>query len=137
MVPVKFIKRDIFQTSQGELLKYIQQDHKDFDSFGESYFSWLKPGIVKGWYRHKKYQSYVTSPTCNLHLAVLNKNESFKFKLTRDSFGYIVIPSGYYYAMKSLDESPSLIVNTLDNVYEASEVEKKDVSDFESWFINA
>ena len=134
---VKFVSCPIFQTPQGKLLKYIRQDHKNVHSFGESYFSWLNPGTVKGWYLHKRYKSYMTSPTCNLHLAIFNEEQSFEFKLTSDSFGYVIIPKGYYYAMKSLDQSPSLIVNTLDNVYEASEVERRDVNTFESWFINA
>lgn len=135
---VKFVSRPIFETSQGHLLKYIQEKSDQcFHTFGESYFSWLNPGIVKGWYKHKKSQSFMTSPTCNLHLAVFNEKESYEFKLTKDNFGYVIIPSGYYYAMKSLNESPTLIANTLDCIHDPNEVEKKDVATFEDWFIYA
>lgn len=134
---VRFIKCDILKTPHGKLLKHIQKEHDCFNSFGESYFSWLNPENIMGWYRHKKYQSFMTSPTCNLHLAIFRENETFEFKLTNDNFGYIIIPPGYYYAMKSLDESPTLIANTLDHIYDSREVEKRDINNFERWFINA
>ena len=39
---------------RGKVMHMLRNDSAVFKSFGEIYFSWVYPGVVKGWHIHKK-----------------------------------------------------------------------------------
>ena len=51
---IKFIKKKIISHPNGNIMKYINKNDKNYLKFGEVYFSWIKKNNFKGWKLHKK-----------------------------------------------------------------------------------
>ncbi len=123
---IEFFPLKSFVDERGKILHYLKKDCPYFNDFGESYFSWVNPSYIKGWYKHKKYTCYLTSPTMNLKVVVYDgrHEEITTFSITKDSYGLIKIPSDVWYSFASMDEKTALVANTLNELYDPNEVEK-------------
>ena len=120
-IPLKYIEDD-----RGAVLHYIKNTDFFLDSFGECYFSWINPGYIKGWYRHTRLVSCLTSPTTNLTVALFDDRENNiadLIDINHTNYGIIKIPSGTWYSFKSADNKPALIVNMLNSTYDQNETE--------------
>ena len=51
---VSIKKLNEISTNGGNILKYLDKEHTNFVSFGETYFSCINFDFIKGWKRHKK-----------------------------------------------------------------------------------
>ena len=67
---LKKINIKIIKNKKGDLLKYLSVKDSFFKKFGETYFSEIKKGQIKGWNLHKKYKC---------HLAVISGSATFNF----------------------------------------------------------
>ncbi len=126
MNQINFFPLKYIEDERGKVLHFLKSTDFFFDSFGESYFSWINPGFIKGWYRHSINTSYMTSPTANLQVVLFDEkaNKFSIINITKENYGLIKIPIGVWYAFKSLDDNPALIANILNGVYDPNEVER-------------
>jgi dTDP-4-dehydrorhamnose 3,5-epimerase len=51
---VKIIEKKIISDSRGKILHMLRNDDKNFQKFGEIYFSYVKPKKIKAWHMHTK-----------------------------------------------------------------------------------
>ena len=59
---IKIIKLKVLKNSKGDLLKYLNKNHKNLKNFGETYFNEIKKNQVKGWNYHKKCKCLLAVP---------------------------------------------------------------------------
>lgn len=121
-IPLKYIEDD-----RGAVLHYLRNTDCLIDSFGECYFSWVNPSYIKGWYRHTRLVSCITSPTTNLKVALFDVRVCTTVVLidiNYTNYGLIKIPTGTWYSFKSADGKPALIVNMLNGTYDQNESER-------------
>lgn len=121
LIPLKYIEDE-----RGAVLHFVKKDDVFFDSFGECYFSWINPGIVKGWYRHRTFISCLTCPTTNLQIVLfdeLSPDNISIINITKENYGIIKIPNNIWYSFRSLDDKPALIASILNEKHDQNEKE--------------
>lgn len=128
---IKYFPLKYIEDERGSLMHFLKNTDEYFQNFGECYVSWTNPGFVKGWYKHKKTHSLLTSPTANLKMVFYDNRQNSRFYGTIDSleirknnYGLVSIPPGVWYSFKAANEQPSIIINCLDSLYEAEEVDR-------------
>ncbi len=121
---IKIINLKKINKKDGDLLKYLDKKNKYFKKFGETYFSKIKYKKFKGWFNHKKNKCFVTVPVGSVEIRFKLKSKIKKLIINDNSYKLLVIYPGTWYSFYSLSKN-SLIVNTLDNIYEDNEVIKR------------
>lgn len=116
LIPLKYIEDE-----RGAVLHFLKKDDAFFSSFGECYFSWINPGVVKGWYCHRTLISCLTCPTTNLQIVLFDEsslNSISIININKENYGLIIIPNNIWYSFRSLDGKPALIANILNENYD-------------------
>lgn len=127
MNQIKFIPLKYIEDERGSVLHFLNKADNFFESFGDSYFSWINPGFIKGWYRHKDNISFITSPTFNLQVVLFDDKVINNFSIiniTKENYGLIKIPVGIWYAFRSINAQPALVANILNNLYNSKEIQR-------------
>lgn len=143
MQKVHFIPLNIFEDERGSVMHYLKKNDVFFKEFGESYFSWINPNYIKGWYKHNEYTSFISCPTLNLKIVFYDSSgtsEPFEIIIDNRNYGVIVIEPNIWYSFKSLDAKPALVSNVLTGPYKTNEVEKLEIDSKTipyKWFDNA
>ena len=119
---------DKIYNSKGSVLKFIDQNSKEFLSFGEVYFSEVLKGHIKAWKFHKKQTQIFVVPVGKIKVALYDsrkKSHTYK-KLNEITLGVksdyfrLKIPPKIWYGFESLVEK-SLIVNMTDIIHDPKE----------------
>ena len=121
---IKIINLKKINKKDGDLLKYLDKKNKYFKKFGETYFSKIKYKKFKGWFKHKKNKCFLTVPMGSVEIKFKLKSKIKKLTINDNSYKLVIIYPGTWYSFYSLSKN-SIIVNTLDNIYEDHEVIKK------------
>ncbi len=121
---IKIINLKKINKKDGDLLKYLDKKNKFFKKFGETYFSKIKYKRFKGWFKHKKNKCFLTVPIGSVEIKFKLKSKIKKLTINDNSYKLVIIYPGTWYSFYSLSKN-SIIVNTLDNIYEDHEVIKK------------
>ena len=121
---IKIINLKKINKKDGDLLKYLDKKNKFFKKFGETYFSKIKYKRFKGWFKHKKNKCFLTVPMGSVEIKFKLKSKIKKLTINDNSYKLVIIYPGTWYSFYSLSKN-SIIVNTLDNIYEDHEVIKK------------
>ena len=121
---IKIINLKKINKKDGDLLKYLDKKNKFFKKFGETYFSKIKYKKFKGWFKHKKNKCFLTVPMGSVEIKFKLKSKIKKLTINDNSYKLVIIYPGTWYSFYSLSKN-SIIVNTLDNIYEDHEVIKK------------
>ena len=121
---IKIINLKKINKKDGDLLKYLDKKNKYFKKFGETYFSKIKYKKFKGWFKHKKNKCFITVPMGSVEINFKLKSKIKKITINDSSYKLVIIYPGTWYSFYSLSKN-SIIVNTLDNIYEDHEVIKK------------
>ncbi len=128
---LKKINIEIIKNKKGDIIKYLSSKDKFFNKFGETYFSEIKKGQIKGWKLHKKYKC---------HLAVLSGSVTFTFvdsrknsktylkkdkiTLSKKNYGIIIVPPNIWFNFTTKNKI-SLVVNTLNYPHSDQETKNK------------
>ena len=51
---VKIVKKQVINDDRGKIVHMLRNDDKNFLKFGEIYFSYVYPNMIKAWHIHKK-----------------------------------------------------------------------------------
>tara|TARA_R110000751_G_C13671499_1_gene470318 strand:+ start:413 stop:847 length:435 start_codon:yes stop_codon:yes gene_type:complete len=119
------------QDDRGSILHMLRADEKDFDTFGECYFSEINPGKVKAWKCHSRQSQNISVPVGKIRLVLFDErsNSSTKNKLQilelgrPDNYKRVHIPKGIWYGFKCLSNMPAIIANCADIPHEREESE--------------
>ena len=63
----------------GDVMHAVKHSDVDFFGFGEAYFSWIKPGAVKAWKRHREMSLNLIVPLGEIRF-VFHDTEEKSFK---------------------------------------------------------
>lgn len=131
ITPLKQIKDE-----RGKIMHMLRSDSPVFKSFGEVYFSTVKPKIIKAWHLHKEATLNYACIKGEVNLVLYDDRENSrtrgKYKsiiLSPKEYSLITIPPLIWNGFKGLDKQESIIANCLDLPHNEREMVRRDYTD--------
>ncbi len=130
-VIVKPLKR--IPDERGAVYHMLRNDDAVFEKFGEIYFSFVNPGVVKGWHFHKKMAlNYaVVRGTVKLVIYDDRKNSPTKGNLAElfigeENYCLVRIPPMVWNGVKNIGTGQAIIANCATLPHDPDEIERLD-----------
>jgi dTDP-4-dehydrorhamnose 3,5-epimerase len=128
---IKTIKGKIIKNYKGDIKKFISKSSKEFQGFGECYFSEIKKNYTKGWKKNKTTQQMISVISGKVEFYIVDdrKNKIIKKKyLLDDSKKYkkLIIPKNVWYAFKGLSTKRSILFNFLSIEHKKTKIFNKE-----------
>jgi dTDP-4-dehydrorhamnose 3,5-epimerase len=123
-------------TAGGDVMHALKQHDAGFAGFGEAYFSFVTPGAVKAWKRHKRMTMNVVVPVGNVRFTFhLQGDDVYRVEdIGVDRYARITVPPGIWFGFQGLGESQNLILNIADISHDPAEVDRLPISEIKySW----
>ena len=117
--------------ARGAILNMLRADGADFRSFGECYFSEIRPGFIKAWKRHRRQTQNLAVPVGRVRFVVHDARESSPTKglldvieLGRpDAYMRLRIPPLLWYGFACISATTALVANCTDVPHDPAEGE--------------
>ena len=120
----------------GDLLHGLRKSESSFDKFGELYFSWIKPGRIKAWKKHKAMTSNLMVPYGLVKFVfckdIINKDfeeliigNSIK---DEDKYYRLTINPSIWFGFMGISSHNSLVVNLANMEHSPEEVDSLDLN---------
>ena len=126
---VKIIEKKIISDSRGKILHMLRNDDKNFQKFGEIYFSIAYPGVIKGWHEHtKQVQNYCVVDGMIKLVMYDNRKESGSYQklqelfLGDENYCLVTIPTGIIMGYKCIGNKKSILANCSTLPHDPSEM---------------
>jgi len=118
---------------RGRVMHLLRSDWPIFKSFGETYFSVVNPGVVKGWHLHREITLNYTAVTGMIKCVLYDDREGSpsrgevnEFFLGEHNYQLITIPPGIWNGVKGIGTAESIIATVLSKPYNPDEVVRRD-----------
>jgi dTDP-4-dehydrorhamnose 3,5-epimerase len=122
--------------SGGDVMLALKQNETSFAGFGEAYFSFVSPGVVKAWKRHKRMTMNVVVPAGNVRF-VFHMQGSNAYRVEDigvDRYARITVPPGIWFGFQGLGDSKNMILNIANIAHDPDEVDRLQISEIKySW----
>jgi len=116
---------------RGKIMHMIRCDDPEFISFGEIYFSWVYPGVIKGWHLHKTMTLNYAVPFGIIKLVLYDNRESSTTKgelqeifLGPENYCLVQIPPLVWNGFKGIGTTPAVVANCSTIPHDPSEIER-------------
>ena len=123
---------DIIPLATGNVMHAMRRSSAGFTGFGEVYFSWLEPGAMKGWKRHRDMTLNLVVPVGLIAFAVVDAEAGIgrQYELGPTAYGRLTIPPGLWVAFRSRASQPSAILNVADIEHDPAEADRASETSF-------
>lgn len=121
MQGVVLTKQKIIPNPKGDILHALKRTDAEFESFGEVYFSTIKPGEIKGWKKHTKMVMNLLVPFGEVEFVIFDGTEFKSIVLSRDNYYRLTISPGLWVAFKGRGLDEGLIMNFASILHEPEE----------------
>ncbi len=119
---------------KGDIFHGLKKSDRGFVGFGETYFSTIKNGQIKGWNRHTKMTLNLIVPVGEVTFVIYDdmekktsKGSFFEVKLSQTNYQRLTVPRGLWMAFKGKSNGINLILNVADMEHAPKEIEKLDL----------
>jgi dTDP-4-dehydrorhamnose 3,5-epimerase len=112
---------------RGTVYHMLRSDDPHFVRFGEIYFSTVRPGVVKGWHRHREMTLNYACIFGRIKLVVFDDREKSPTKgglvevfLGTDNYSLVVIPPDLWNGFKGMSEPFAMVANCCTHPHDSS-----------------
>ena len=131
--------------NRGAVMHHLNFKSTTFKGFEEAYISKSYPGIVKAWKMHLRMSQNFCVPTGRFRFILFDDRESSPTRKTTNEFildddleyKLLFIPLGVWYGFQCISESPGLIVNIANVLFDPHEVVRLELNNkvisFSDW----
>lgn len=115
--------------SGGDVLHAIKVGDRGYDNFGEAYFSWINPGVIKAWKRHKHMTMNLVVPVGCVKFVFCAESEDKFFVegvqiIGEQNYARITVQPGVWFGFQGISEVSSLVLNLSNIPHDPKEVER-------------
>lgn len=114
-------------TPGGDVMHAMKRSDTGYSDFGEAYFSWIEPGVVKAWKLHKRMTLNLVVPVGAVrfvfHLPAYDSIRTEDIGSVR--YARLTVPPGIWFGFQGRSESPSLVLNLSDILHDPEEILRK------------
>jgi dTDP-4-dehydrorhamnose 3,5-epimerase len=116
---VKITPKQQIKDDRGMVAHMLRCDDKEYLQFGEIYFSYVKPKIVKGWHLHKEMTLNYVVVHGNIRLVLFDdrkksktRGETMEIELDAvNSYSLVTVPPKIWNGFIGLGDSMSIVAN--------------------------
>lgn len=103
---------------RGKVMHMLRSTDSHFEKFGEVYFSWIYPNIVKAWHKHIEMRMNYAVPVGSIKVILYDDRPDSvtfgnieEFYMNCENYYLLTIPAGLWYGFKAIGNEPAMIVN--------------------------
>ena len=118
---------------RGAILHMLRADEPGFERFGEIYFSWVYPGVVKGWHLHHRMTLNYAVPVGMIKLVCFDDRADSptrgavqEIHLGELHYARVTIPPLVWNGFKGEGTVPALVANCATEAHDPGEIERLD-----------
>lgn len=119
----------VISDDRGAVLHMLRADSPEFTTFGEAYFSELRPQAVKGWKLHLRMTQRLVVPVGRIRFVIFDTRPDSPTLGTvmevqsgrPDHYGLLTIPPGLWYGFQNVGTCDALIANCADMMHDPAE----------------
>ena len=133
---IKITPLKILSDKRGKVMHMLRKDSKEFQKFGEIYFSTIFKNSVKAWHLHQEATLNYVCIKGKVKLVLFdNREKSFskgKYQeiiLSPENYFLVTIPPNIWNGFKNLDDDESIIANCLTIPHNEKEMVRKEPFD--------
>ncbi len=126
---VQIIKKSQIEDDRGKIMHMMRNDDKNFNKFGEIYFSSVKPKAIKAWHLHKEMTLNYVVVWGEVKLVLYDDRKNSATKgvldeifLSASNYCLVTIPPFIWNGFSSLKDSESIIANCSDIPHDKNEI---------------
>lgn len=119
---------------RGRIMHMLREDAPHYLRFGEIYFSWVNPGVVKAWHRHREMTLNYAVPVGRVKVVLYDPRPAsatagavMEVVLGENEYALLTIPPGLWSGFEGLAPTPSMVANCATLPHRADEIERRDV----------
>jgi len=111
MVGVKLNPLKIISHPKGDILHAVKSSSKDFEKFGEAYFSKVNYKEIKGWKKHTEMTLNFVVPSGKIKFVVFNGSDFFTETISEENYKRLTIKPNLWVAFQGLSKDTNLVLN--------------------------
>ena len=128
-------KKKIFD-DRGGIFHMLRNDDKEFQKFGEIYFSKVHPGVIKAWHHHSRMTLNYLVVVGSIRFGLYDdRKDSPTYKMKQEIFldeansQLVIVPPGVWNGFKGLGTQSSIVANCATEPHDAEEITRKAYND--------
>jgi dTDP-4-dehydrorhamnose 3,5-epimerase len=125
--------RRVIPDDRGKVMHVMKATDPEFKTFGETYFSTIYPGVVKGWHLHHRMIINYAVPVGMIKLVLYDDRKGSKthgqfdeIYMGQDNYCLVVVPPYVWNGFKCVGNTPALVVNVASIPHDPAEIERLD-----------
>ena len=133
---VKITKLNQIFDERGKVMHMLRNDQEIFSKFGEIYFSYTHPNVVKAWHYHKEMTLNYAVIYGEVKLVLFDDRENSTTKgnlmelyFSTENYNLITVPPKKWNGFKKVGSKPAILANCSDIPHDDNEVLRKDYQD--------
>ena len=122
-----------FSDERGKIMQMMRCDTHPFTQFGEIYFSFVYPGVVKGWHLHTQMTLNYAVPQGQIKLVLYDDREDSATKgqlmeifLGENHYSLVTIPPLVWNGFKGVGTISAIVANCSDIPHDPLEIRRLD-----------
>ena len=119
-----------FQDENGEVLHAIKKSDREFQGFGEAYFSLVNKNKIKGWKKHKEMVLNIVVPVGEILFVIYDdrtNSDSYntfqEVKLSSNNYKRLTVPSNLWVGFMGIGDGTNLLLNVANLTHDPDESE--------------
>jgi len=133
---VKIVKKQVINDDRGKIVHMLRNDDKNFLKFGEIYFSYVYPNMIKAWHIHKKMTLNYVAAFGKIKIVLYDDRERSETKgkiqeifLSNENHVLVTIPPMIWNGFCSADNNVAVLANCSDIPHDKLEIERLPFND--------
>ena len=133
---VKIVKKQVINDDRGKIVHMLRNDDKNFLKFGEIYFSYVYPNMIKAWHIHKKMTLNYVAAFGKIKLVLYDDRKNSKtfgkiqeIFLSNQSHLLVSIPPNIWNGFTSADQNLAVLANCSDIPHDKTEISRLNFDD--------
>jgi len=133
---VKIIEKKIISDSRGKILHMLRNDDKNFQKFGEIYFSYVKPKKIKAWHIHTKMTLNYVAAYGKIKIVLFDDRKNSPTKgtiqeifLSNKNHVLVSIPPLIWNGFCSMNDDIAILANCSDIPHDKREIKRLPYND--------
>lgn len=125
--------RSQFVDERGKIMHMLRSDDLEFQGFGEVYFSWVNPGMIKAWHLHSEMTLTYTCPIGLVKLVLFDDRPGsatagnlMEIFLGPECYELVQVPPGVWNGFRGVSTNPSMVCNCASIPHRPDEITRLD-----------
>ena len=128
----------IIEVENGNILHGLKSSDKEFESFGEAYFSIIEFEKIKAWKKHIEMTLNIIVPVGEIKFVLFDdRSNSLTYRnfqvvnLSTSQYSRLTIPKNIWLGFQGVGKKLNLLLNIASIEHDPNEVIKKDINQIE------